>query len=334
MTSNVDAATVGDLVQFRSVIGNNGPDTAHNVVVTDTLPAYLAIYNATTSRGLIAVASNTLTLTLDDVKEGDEVQLEIIALVQAAQLYPDNVNRIFVSTTTHDKDGSNNNAAVALTTVDPPMAPSSPAMAPVAQPLEAAPLTDMPGANASVTFPETGHSLSGDFLNYWNEQGSLPVFGFPIASAQQDNGQISQWLERARFELHPENAAPYNVLLGRLGVSALEGAGVDWQSLPKADSGALNFFPATGHAIANAAFWEYWSSHGLEFDGRAGKSEAESLALFGYPVSEPRIETNANGDTVVTQWFERARFEYHPDSATPSHVLLGLLGNEHLGQPR
>jgi hypothetical protein len=38
----------------------------------------------------------------------------------------------------------------------------------------------------------------------------------------------------------------------------------------------------------------------------------EALALFGYPITEPAMETNSSGDTVLTQWFERARFECHP----------------------
>jgi hypothetical protein len=62
----------------------------------------------------------------------------------------------------------------------------------------------------------------------------------------------------------------------------------------------------------------------LEFDGKAGVSYAESLALFGFPLSEPQMEQNTSGDNVLTQYFERARFEDHGASG----VLLGLLGNE------
>ncbi|WP_322497137.1 hypothetical protein [Chloroflexus sp.] len=75
------------------------------------------------------------------------------------------------------------------------------------------------------------------------------------------------------------------------------------------------------------AFLRYWQSHGLEFDGKRGFSEAESLALFGLPLTEARIETNSSGDTVLTQWFERARFELHTNLG-PDVVLLGLLGRE------
>src|SRR5690606_9991895 len=33
-------------------------------------------------------------------------------------------------------------------------------------------------------------------------------------------------------------------------------------------------------------------------------------------------------DTVLTQWFERARFEFHPDNEAEHQVLLGRLGVE------
>lgn len=187
-----------------------------------------------------------------------------------------------------------------------------------------APAASRPDA---VTFPETGHSLSGEFLRYWRANGALPVFGYPIGAEQQVNGQSSQWLERARFELHPQNAAPYTVQLGRLGVEALERRSIDWQTFPKAAPGTAHYFPETGHAVA-PQFWSYWQGHGLDLDGRRGNSIAESLALFGYPISEPQMEQGADGAMYLTQWFERARLEYHPGNAAPSTVLLGRLGAE------
>lgn len=190
------------------------------------------------------------------------------------------------------------------------------------------PLPDT-GVDASpLLFPETGFSLGGDFLSYWRDNGGLAVFGYPIDSERQVDGRVVQWLERARFERHPQNAAPYNVQLGRLGVGALERQGRDWTSFAKADASAQHYFAETGHAIADPAFWRTWSGRGLEFDGQVGTSLAESLALFGYPISEPEMERNANGDQVLTQWFERARFEYHPTNPEPYTVLLGRLGTE------
>ncbi len=172
--------------------------------------------------------------------------------------------------------------------------------------------------------------MADPMLTFWQRHGGLPVFGFPISEAfperNADTGQTysTQYLERNRFEAHPENGAPYDVLLGRLGVEVLQRHGRDWNTLPRADPATAHYFGETGHAIGHAPFWQYFSSHGLEFDGRSGKGLAESIALFGYPISEPAHETNSSGDDVLTQWFERARFEDHGDKG----VLLGLLGNE------
>ena len=57
-------------------------------------------------------------------------------------------------------------------------------------------------------------------------------------------------------------------------------------------------------------------------------SERESLALFGYPISEPQMETNSSGARVLTQWFERARFEYHAGRPIGSQVMFGRIGDE------
>ncbi|KPV49716.1 hypothetical protein SE17_31020, partial [Kouleothrix aurantiaca] len=70
------------------------------------------------------------------------------------------------------------------------------------------------------------------------------------------------------------------------------------------------------------------------FDGRRGSSFNESLALFGLPLSEATMETNpTTGQQYLTQHFERARFEFHPENQPPYDVLLGLLGRELSGKP-
>jgi hypothetical protein len=192
-------------------------------------------------------------------------------------------------------------------------------------------------------FPETGHSVGGRFLEFWQRNGGLPVFGYPLTAERQEDGRTVQYFERARFELHPENQPPYDVLLGRLGVRMLEQRGVDWMGGPASPGPApgCQYFPETRHNVCNQqaglGFLNYWRTHGLEFDGRPGKSYAESLALFGYPVTEPYQETGEDGQTYQVQWFERARFEWHPDNPQQYRVLLGRLGAQLLeaqgGQP-
>ena len=89
-----------------------------------------------------------------------------------------------------------------------------------------APATDFqPGAD-TVYFPQVGHTLSGAFLGYWQSLGALRQFGYPISEPvleqnTQDGKTYSvQYFERARLELHPENAgSQYEVLLGLLGLN-------------------------------------------------------------------------------------------------------------------
>ncbi len=71
----------------------------------------------------------------------------------------------------------------------------------------------------------------------------------------------------------------------------------------------------------------YYPESGHSFSGE-GVSYCEWLGLFGYPLSEPMIETNGDSDTVLTQYFERAVFEYHLDIAAPFQVFLRCHGAE------
>src|SRR5690606_35411718 len=54
------------------------------------------------------------------------------------------------------------------------------------------------------------------------------------------------------------------------------------------------------------------------------------LPIFGYPISEEFQElSRTDGEMHTVQYFERARFEWHPDKrGTPYEFLLGHLGRE------
>jgi hypothetical protein len=203
-------------------------------------------------------------------------------------------------------------------------------------PLFAAALPAAPaGAQAGLCFQEVPDCITSTrFSRFWTDNGGLPVFGLPLSDDHNetvgDQRLKVQYFERFRFEEHKENERPYNVLLGRIGVDRLAAQGRDWQTFPKADPKAPHYFAATGHAIA-PQFWGFWSRNGLEFDGnKKAKSAAESLALFGLPVSEAQMELGSDGQMYLTQWFERARFEFHPENKAPYDVLLGRLGADAL----
>lgn len=199
-------------------------------------------------------------------------------------------------------------------------------------------------AEAGLCFKETGQCLTDRFRMYWEQNGGLAIFGFPITPAQnernRDTGQmyLTQWFERARFELHPENVAPYDVLLGRLGEDRLIQQSNAWltQGDLGVDTGACLSFQQTKRFVcdrgpggtfrAGVGFKTYWLTHGLT-DPRLD-AYGRSLALFGLPLTDAFETTNANGDNVLAQIFERARFEYHEGNPDPYKVLLGLLGTE------
>jgi hypothetical protein len=193
----------------------------------------------------------------------------------------------------------------------------------------------MPGAvlaqSSARCFPETVFCIDGRIREFWEQNGGLEVYGFPLAPQGEENPEgiqlQAQWFERERFELHPENQPPYDVLLGRLGDEALRLQGRDWRSFPAGTSrpGCL-FFEQTSHSLCGS-FLTYWRRYGIEFDGIPGISYAESLALFGMPLSEPQPE-KVEENTYTVQWFERARFELHPENQPPYDVLFGLLGRD------
>ena len=171
-----------------------------------------------------------------------------------------------------------------------------------------------PKANATY-YGETGHNLSGSFRDYWTRNGGLSQYGFPVSEEFFDGGYIVQYFERARFEWHPENDAPYDVLLALLGHQMAAGRDNEqpFTRMSGQSTATSWYFPETGHTLSYG-FRDYWIKYG-------------GLAHFGYPISQEFTEVNpSDGRTYTVQYFERARFEFHPDNQPPYDVLQGLLG--------
>lgn len=70
-------------------------------------------------------------------------------------------------------------------------------------------------------FPETGHTVSFAFLTFFNENGGLDNFGYPITEPLLENGLLVQYFQRARLEWHPERPSSDWVVVGALGVQFL-----------------------------------------------------------------------------------------------------------------
>jgi len=173
---------------------------------------------------------------------------------------------------------------------------------------------------SSKTFTETGKTVKGKFLDYWNAHGGLAQQGYPISEQVQERSDTDgktytvQYFERAVFELHPENQPPNDVLLSLLGVFLYNQkypGGAPDQHESKVQGGVL--FSVTGKHVGGI-FLKYWLDHG-------------GLAQQGFPISEEFTEVNdLDHQPYTVQYFERAVFEYHPENDPPYNVLLSQLG--------
>jgi hypothetical protein len=158
---------------------------------------------------------------------------------------------------------------------------------------------------------------------------SVYINGFPITALRPETSDTdgktyeTQWFERSRFEQHPENPAPFDVLLGLLGTVAAEGRQNEAPFRPVTNpGGGIVWFQETGHTLGDnseggRAIATYWNRLG-------------GIPQFGFPLSQPFMEQSRdNGQTYLVQYFERQRFEYHPEQrGTRYEVLLGRLGVE------
>ncbi len=167
-------------------------------------------------------------------------------------------------------------------------------------------------------FPQTNHAIKGRFLAYWQANGGLMSFGYPISDVTQEVSPLdsktyaAQYFERAEFELHPENQPPYDVLLAQLGTvhyHRLYPIGAPAQH-PASDNPYL--FTETNHAVGGK-FLAYWQQHG-------------GLTRFGYPISDEFLELSTNGKLYTVQYFERAVMELHAENQPPYDVLLSQIG--------
>jgi hypothetical protein len=196
-------------------------------------------------------------------------------------------------------------------------------------------------------FREVGDLCIEDpFRDYWEGHGGLYQFGFPLSPgfrevAADGNTYWVQYFERARFEWHPENAPPYDVLLGLLGNEITterrvvrevpfaprpRPAGCDPAAVV-CTNGESAWFAPTGHFLGAAAGHDVPSNVAGREIARRWRNTGD-LAVYGYPISEVFLERGYDGDLHYVQYFERHRLEYHPANAEPYDILLGHLGRQ------
>jgi hypothetical protein len=170
--------------------------------------------------------------------------------------------------------------------------------------------TALAQSERTIYFPQTGHRLGGEFLTAYEsvrEPGKL--YGYPITEAFTDpvSGNLVQYFEKARFVLDPDAPAQLRVRLTPLGELLYEPG----TELPHSASfPACRSFPETGFEVCYS-FLDFFNAHG-------------GAAQFGYPISNFEIH-----DGLIVQYFQRSRFEWHPESPTGQRVSVGNLGTEY-----
>ncbi len=174
------------------------------------------------------------------------------------------------------------------------------------------------GASGQTCFRESGFCSENAFLDFWRTNGAVEILGYPIDQARRyPDGLIRQFYERAILEWHPENEAQYQVLLTRLGAALIDGD-PRTTARPEPCNQDCTLFRETNHTL-RGTFADYWNRYG-------------GLPVFGLPLTEEFVEISpTNGKPYTVQYFERNRFEFHPENTGRFRVLLGLLGGETLG---
>jgi uncharacterized repeat protein (TIGR01451 family) len=138
---NVATARIGDEIIFTLVVSNIGTGNAEDVQVTDAVPDFLDVIEATTTRGNVSSNGRTVMISIGRIAPGEDVTITIRARVNERAKPPGGRNVAVVSTSSSGDDPNNNTSGV-----DIPI----PAPTPTAQPLSPSPLPQ------PVRLPRTG----------------------------------------------------------------------------------------------------------------------------------------------------------------------------------
>lgn len=161
---------------------------------------------------------------------------------------------------------------------------------------------------APTPFPQTGHAVDPTFAAYFEANGGLEAFGYPITYAYVENGLLVQYFQNVRMEYHPYNPEPYKIQLGLLGEElGKRQPPIPVNQIPSPTDPSCVYFPQFGHAVCHS-FLKYYNEHG-------------QLDRFGYPISSMYLEKDR-----LVQWFQRARLEFHPGRPEGQRVSVAPLG--------
>ena len=167
-------------------------------------------------------------------------------------------------------------------------------------------------------FPETGHWVNGEFLRaYESVADPLLVYGYPITGSFQSQSCSQkpcltvQYFDHVRFEQHPENPPESHIIISSLGdfQHTMDGTAVV-AAIPSNSNACRLIYqdPQKAGIPVCYAFLKFYDTYG-------------GIAQFGYPISEVEIREGR-----LVQYFNYARFEWHPENPSGQRVTLTDLG--------
>jgi len=160
-------------------------------------------------------------------------------------------------------------------------------------------------------FAQTGQTVQGDFLRFFDTYGGVESFGLPLTREILVDGWRAQYFEKGRLEYHPENESAYRIVVGWLGdLLNRRRPPLPASLIPPANDLQRRYFSETGHTLSGD-FLGYFEAHG-------------SSVRFGLPISEPFLAA----DGQLTQDFQSARFFWSPGTDPP--VTMENIGRVHL----
>jgi hypothetical protein len=159
-------------------------------------------------------------------------------------------------------------------------------------------------------FPETGYTVTGEFLSFFKLYGGVESLGYPLTEEIIVGGWRVQYFEKGRLEYHPENEPAYRFTVGWLGdLLHRRRPPLPPASIPGAAGSNRRYYRQTGHTLSGD-FLDYFDRHG-------------GSIRFGLPISEPFLWQGR-----LTQDFQSARFFWSPE--TKDKVILEEIGRVHL----
>ena len=138
---------------------------------------------------------------------------------------------------------------------------------------------------------------------------ALQIYGFPITEDFPEGDYRVQYFQRSRLEFHPNNPPDFRIVITDLGSEMLMLEKDKFVELPQPpiNSPVCQVTLGSQYLICEA-FREFFNANG-------------GLDQFGKPISN----VGKIGDLLV-QYFEHARFEWHPGLKSGQRVVLSMIG--------